>query len=166
MLETCKVAQFPFQAGQDVQLADWELYIQVGSEHYDVLSGCWVGLEATWKPLCPRSCAGNAGTQQFQADAQTPASLCHAHDRSRLVCDSTWSPCLVQACLMRHACFVAAVWSRCIGHSHLVQWSPSHLCFVGQASVYHISHTQVSVSHKPHKLGMRFTLSLSGPTCR
>ena len=28
MLETCKVAQFPFQAGQDVQLADWELYIQ------------------------------------------------------------------------------------------------------------------------------------------
>ena len=23
MLETCKVAQFPFQAGQDVQLADW-----------------------------------------------------------------------------------------------------------------------------------------------
>ena len=49
MLETCKVAQFPFQAGQDVQLADWELYIQVQPcfpdlscrRIWDLRSGIW-----------------------------------------------------------------------------------------------------------------------------
>lgn len=29
MLETCRVAQYPFTPDQPVQLADWELYIQV-----------------------------------------------------------------------------------------------------------------------------------------
>jgi replication factor C subunit 3/5 len=30
MLETCRVAQTPFTEDQQVQLPDWELYIQVG----------------------------------------------------------------------------------------------------------------------------------------
>ena len=29
MLETCRVTQYPFTPDQPVQMADWELYIQV-----------------------------------------------------------------------------------------------------------------------------------------
>ena len=47
MLETCKVAQYPFQAGQQVQHADWELYIRVRAAEWGaggVVVAVWLGL--------------------------------------------------------------------------------------------------------------------------
>ena len=86
MLETCKVAQFPFQAGQDVQLADWELYIQVGFEHHGMISTCWVGLEdtllmqqqgkawyATTPTREPSTCQHPQRAWEFQACLHQPA---------------------------------------------------------------------------------------------
>ena len=40
MFETCRVAQYPFTSDQPVQLADWELYVQVRAIYVYFLMYC------------------------------------------------------------------------------------------------------------------------------